>query len=123
MANAFIHIFLLVIAGLSARCKGKDEICRQAEEKKGFCLKNHKYNETQADFLRQCYMKCTTKSSCYSVNFFLSAKKCEMNLATHSSQPKDFQSCEDSTYIENVNRGEPRLKIHSSFLIMSNFWD
>ena len=92
MKNVFTHMFLLAIAGLSARCEGEDEICQEAEEKRGFCLKTRKYKETQADFLRQCYMKCTTESSCYSINFFLSARKCEMNFATHLSQPEHFQT-------------------------------
>lgn len=36
MKRAFAGIFLLFIVGLSTVCKGNDEICREAEEQKGF---------------------------------------------------------------------------------------
>lgn len=106
MKRAFAGIFLLFTVGLSPGCKGDDEICLEAEEQKGFCLKNHNYQEIHAESLRQCYMKCTRKSSCHSVNFLTSSKKCQMNLATHRTQPTDFTKRQDSTYIENVSRGK-----------------
>lgn len=111
MKRALAGIFLLFIVGLSTVCKGDDDICREAEEQKGFYLKNHKYREIHAESLRQCYIKCTTKSSCHSVNFLTSSKRCQMNLATHKTKPTDFTKCQDSTYIENVSRGKSLLNI------------
>lgn len=111
MKRAFAGIFLLFIVGLSTVCKGNDEICREAEEQKGFFLKNHKYREIHAGSLRQCYIKCTRESSCHSVNFLTPSKKCQMNLATHRTKPTDFTKCLDSTYIENVSRGKSLLNI------------
>lgn len=110
MKRAFAGIFLLLIVGLSTVCKGNDEICREAEEQKGFFLKNHKYQEIHAGSLRQCYIKCTRESSCHSVNF-LTPSGCQMNLATHRTKPTDFTKCQDSTYIENVSRGKSLLNI------------
>lgn len=107
MKSAFgVHLLSLAIVCLSVRGKD-DEDCKEAHEQRGFCLLNHKYKEIQAVSLSHCYMNCARESSCHSVNFFsVAAKRCEMNTATQATQPEDFTSCEDSTYMENVMRGK-----------------
>ncbi|XP_031567848.1 neuropilin-2-like [Actinia tenebrosa] len=55
-------------------------------------LRNHVIRFSSAHTMDQCMQQCASHLDCHSINFYASQNKCELNKATHLSNPGDLSS-------------------------------
>ena len=94
---------LLIVLFLS-RISTAEQQCQTVQSISNRALKGHVIGVSTITSVDRCNIKCERESDCYSINYILSSKSCELNKGTRLSHPKDFLPQENTVYIDSLHR-------------------
>ncbi|KAK3754505.1 hypothetical protein QZH41_019346, partial [Actinostola sp. cb2023] len=78
--------------------------CPAAFAQESFVLRNHVIQEIPSQTKDYCEQKCASHIDCQSINYYPGQHKCELNRASHSSNPVDLSYDVNGVYVENDKR-------------------
>ena len=78
--------------------------CRAVKSISNRALQGHVIAVSQTLSLERCSFKCERKADCYSINYVLASKSCELNKGTRLSHPKQFLPRANTVYIDSLHR-------------------
>ena len=98
------NVILLVIVLFLSRNLTAKQHCRTIRSISNRALQAHVIDVSKSSSLERCNIKCEREPDCYSINYILSSKSCELNKGTRLSHPKDFLPRENTVYIDSLHR-------------------
>ena len=67
-------------------------------------LIGHSYSISSGKSLLTCVISCDRDQHCYSINYKVAFKTCELSNATRFSHPKNFAFSSDAVYLDHLSR-------------------
>ena len=78
--------------------------CVTSDSISSHALTNHDIQHLTAKKLRNCIAACQSDTNCYSVNYHVTTRVCELNSRTRYTHPQDFTALPGWTYMEVIDR-------------------
>ena len=101
LIRAFFITCQLIVIVITAQHCGKESSLY------GKMLSGHTLKTVKTAHPWQCTQECTAHDKCQSINYVISAGKCELNDRTKEASPADFVPNEDHLYMKRwAKRGK-----------------
>lgn len=95
-ATLLIVLFLGGTATIEQPCRTIKSISNRA-------LAGHVIGVSASSSVEKCLVKCEREPDCYSINYMLSSKTCELNKGTRLSHPNQFLPRENTVYLDSLH--------------------
>ena len=100
LCAVLVVVVFLLLAGTTA----VPQQCRTVHSVKNRALTGRVVRTFQDTSVEKCNIKCENEPTCYSFNYLVTSKTCQLNKATQASHPKLFLSRPDTVYFDSLHR-------------------
>lgn len=91
------HLLLFFVSQMTASNE-----CRSVESIVDYALFSHIHERISEIRMESCASRCDADPHCYSFNFFIPSKTCELNNATSLTDSKNFQIMPGAVYFKKL---------------------
>ena len=81
-----------------------EQTCRTSRPVKDHALTGHVFASLEGKRLDSCVFACELTRNCFSINYYIAIKKCELNRKTAQWYPSDFLPRSGAVYLKMVVR-------------------